>query len=97
MLQATWIASKVATLCVPLLMPPHFLVFLWTRIICNVPCHRIFFFSFCFFRAAPVAYGGYQARGLIGAIAASLSHSYSNSGSKPHLQATPQLTATPDP
>ena len=28
------------------------------------------FFVFCLFRAAPVAYGGSQARGLIGAVAA---------------------------
>ena len=47
--------------------------------------------------AAPVAYGGSQARGLIGAIAAGLHHSHSNVGSYPHLQPTPQLTATPDP
>ena len=32
-----------------------------------------------------------------GATAAGLRHSYSNSGSKPHLRPTPQLTATPDP
>ena len=52
----------------------------------------------CFlFRAAPAAYGGSQARGLIGAAAAGLHHSHSNSGSKPCLRATPQLTATPDP
>ena len=32
----------------------------------------------CFFRAAPVAYGGCQARGRIGAAAAGLHHSHSN-------------------
>ena len=61
-------------------------------------------FSFCFSvfclfaisRAAPVAYGGSQARGLIQAIAASLHQRHSNSGSEPHLQPTPQLTAMPD-
>ena len=52
---------------------------------------------FCFSRAAPAAYGGSQARGLIGATAADLHHSYSNAGSKPSLQPIPQLTATPDP
>ena len=62
-----------------------------------------FFFFFClfclfaFFRAAPVAYGDSQARGLIGAVAAGLHHSHSNTRSEPHLQPTPLLKATPDP
>ena len=48
--------------------------------------------------AAPtVAYGGSQARGLIGAVAASLHHSLSYKGSEPRLRPTPQLTAMPDP
>ena len=48
--------------------------------------------------AAPAAYGGSQARGLIGATtAASLCQSHSNAGSELCLQPTPQLTATPDP
>ena len=62
------------------------------------------FLSFCFVVvvvaiswAAPAAYGGSQARGLIGAVAASLCQSHSNAGSEPRLQPTPQLTATPDP
>ena len=38
-----------------------------------------FFLSFFLFRAAPVAYRGSQARGRVGAIAASLHHSPSNS------------------
>ena len=50
-----------------------------------------------FFRAAPVAYGGSQTRGRIGAIAASLRHSHSNGRSEPHLQLTPQLMAMLDP
>ena len=33
----------------------------------------------------------------LGDVAASLHHSHSNVGSEPHLQPTPQLTATPDP
>ena len=37
---------------------------------------------FRFFRAAPAAYGGSQARGLIGAAAAGLHHSHSNIRSK---------------
>ena len=55
--------------------------------------------SFCFLSfsgATPVAYGGSQARGLIGAAATSLRQSHSNAGSEPHLRPTPQLTATPD-
>ena len=46
--------------------------------------------------AAPAAYGGSQARGLIGAVATGLRQSHSNAGSEPRLQPTPQLTATPD-
>ena len=40
-----------------------------------------------------MAYGGFQARGQIGAIAASLGQSHSNAGSEPRLQSTPQLMA----
>ena len=47
--------------------------------------------------AAPAAYGGSQAMGGIGAIAAGLWHSHSKAGSELHLQPTPQLTPTPDP
>ena len=56
-----------------------------------------FLFSFFFSRAAPTAYGGSQARGLIGASAAGLCHHYSNAGSKPRLQPTPRFMAMPDP
>ena len=35
-------------------------------------------FAFCLFRASSVAYGGSQARGLIGAVAAGLLQSHSN-------------------
>ena len=55
------------------------------------------FFVFCLFRAAPSAYGGSQARGLIRAIPPGLCHGHSNAGSEPSLRPTPQLTATPDP
>ena len=51
---------------------------------------------FAIFWAAPAAYGGSQARGPIGAIAAGLRQSHSNAGSEPRLRPTPQLTATPD-
>ena len=55
-------------------------------------------FLFYLFRAAPSAHGGSQARGHIGATAAGLHHSHSNSGSTPRLQpTTPQLTARLDP
>ena len=61
----------------------------------------IFFFfvcvCVCIFRATPTAYGGSQARGLIGAAAASLGQSHSNTRSVPCLRPTPQLTTTPDP
>ena len=55
------------------------------------------FSFFAFSRAAPTAYGGSQARRLIGAAAVGLRQSHSNAGFKPSLQPTPQLTATPDP
>ena len=55
-----------------------------------------FFFFFAFSWATPVAYVGSQARGPIGAAATGLRQSHSNAGSEPHLQPTPQLTATPD-
>ena len=58
-------------------------------------CHFILFF--CLFEAAPMAYGGSQARGLIGAVAAGLRHSHSNTRSEPRLRPTLQLEATPDP
>ena len=56
-----------------------------------------FFFFFVFSRAAPEAYGGSQARGLIRAAATSLCQSHRNSGSELCLWPTPQLTAMPDP
>ena len=40
-----------------------------------------FFLPFVFLRAPPMAYGGSQARGLIGAAAAGLRHSHGDSGS----------------
>ena len=46
----------------------------------------LFYFIFClfvfFFRVAPAAYGGSQARGQIRAVAASLYHSHSNARSE---------------
>ena len=43
------------------------------------------------------ACGGSEARSLIGAVAAGLCRSHSNSGSEPHLWPTPRLGATLDP
>ena len=47
----------------------------------------VLFFVFCFvfFRAALVAFGGYQARGLIRAAAAGLCHNHSHTRSEPCL------------
>ena len=58
------------------------------------------FFFFLLFRAAPMAYGGSQAKGRIRTTAAGLlyshSHSHSHAGSQPRLRPTPQLTAILD-
>ena len=76
--------------------PAHWRGFFFLMI--GVFLNQNFFLSFFFPpRATPEAYGGSQARHLIGAVAAGLCHSYSNVGSKMHLQLTPQLMATPDP
>ena len=57
-----------------------------------------FFFFFFLLRAAPVSYGGSQAKGPIGAVATGLRQRHSNARSEqPRLRPTPQLTATPDP
>ena len=56
-----------------------------------------YFWLFSISWAIPAAYEGSQARGPIGAVAASLRQSHSNAGSEPRLQPTPQLTATLDP
>ena len=49
-----------------------------------------------FFRATPEVYGSSQARGSIGAAAAGLHHSHSNTRSEPCLQPTLQREAAPD-
>ena len=56
-----------------------------------------FLIYFLLFRAAGVAYGSFQARGLIRAAAAGLYYSHSNTKSEPRLQPIPQPMATPDP
>ena len=58
--------------------------------------HFFSFFLSLFFRATPVAYGGSQARGRIGATAAGHSHSHSHARPEPCLQPT-QLMAMLDP
>ena len=58
---------------------------------------EVTFLVFCLFLAPPAACGGSQARGLIGAVAASLPQSHSTAGSELRLRPTPQLTVTPDP
>ena len=45
-------------------------------------------FFFFFLRVVPTAYGGSQAMGLIGAVAAGLHHSHSNTGSELSLRPT---------
>ena len=44
-----------------------------------------------------MAYGSSQARGQLGATAASHRHSHSNAVSELHLQSTPQLMVMQDP
>ena len=44
-----------------------------------------------------MTYRGSHARGRIGAVAAGLHHSHSNTRSEPCLRPIPQLTAMPDP
>ena len=57
----------------------------------------LFFFGlFAISWAVPMAYGGSQVRGQIGAEATGLCQSHGNSGSELHLQPTPQLMAMPD-
>ena len=60
--------------------------------VCMYVCMYV---SFVLFRAT--AYGGSQARGLIGAAAAGLRHSHDSARSELRLRPTPQLIATPDP
>ena len=50
-----------------------------------IPHHNFIkyeFFFFAIFWAAPMAYGSFQARGLIGAVATGLRQNHSNAGSE---------------
>ena len=49
---------------------------------------------FAISKDAPMAYGGSQARGRIGAIVTGLHQSHSNMGAEPCLRPTAQLMAT---
>ena len=57
----------------------------------------LFIYLFLLFRATPVACESSQARGQIGAAAAGLHQSHSNTGSELCLQPIPQLRAMLDP
>ena len=78
------------------------IVFTWSFLRMHL-CPNLFIrtpvtlFVLSFSRATPMAFGGSQARGLIGAVAARLCHSHSNARSELRLQPTPKLTAIPDP
>ena len=58
----------------------------------NIQSDQIFFLNFylfiLLFRATGMAYGSSQARGQMGAAAASLCHSHSSARSEPRLQPT---------
>ena len=62
--------------------------------LCDGTNHIFFLFLF---RATPAAYGSSQARGQIGASAASLHRRPGNRESKSHLRPTPHLTKTSAP
>ena len=73
------------------------LLFSFFKKIFKLFIYLFFGLFFVFSRAEPMAHGGSQAKGPIGAVDARLHHSHSNAGSEPHPQPTPQLTATLDP
>ena len=56
-----------------------------------------FYFIFCLFRAAPVAYGDYSSRDQIGAVASCLHRNHTIARYKLHLWPTPQLMVPLDP
>ena len=64
----------------------------------SLSVHLFLFLNLFFFSGPhPWQYRGSQARGRIQPAAAGLHHRHSNARSKPRLQPTAQLTATPDP
>ena len=66
---------------------------LWNAQWCHTWLGAFVFVFVLLFRASLMAYGGSQARGWNGAVAASQHHSHSNTGSKSCLWPTPQLMA----
>ena len=80
---------RAGTVLCPLCIQSPFIP-LWFVCVCCCCCHCCLF---CLLRAAPRAYGSSQAKGQIGAAAASLGHSHSKARSKSCLQPTPQLKA----
>ena len=58
----------------------------------NYYLYMYLFTLFFFFKAAPAAYGSFQARGQIGASAAGLHHSHRKVGLEPCLWPTPHTT-----
>ena len=63
----------------------------------DMPSAVVFCFLFgLVFRATPTSYGGSEAKGQIGLVAAILCHHHNTTRSKLHLRATPQITATTD-
>ena len=60
-------------------------------------CISLSILCVCVFLGSHSWHTKFGARGRIWATAASLCHSHSNVGSKPHLLPTPQLMVTPDP
>ena len=72
------------------------MIYIYTHIYTYIYIHiyihiYIYIYIYSLFRAAPMAYGGSQAMGRIGTIAAGHSHSHSIAGS------IPQVRAMPDP
>ena len=63
----------------------------------NEKNYYYYYYYYLLFKATPGAYGGSQARGLMGATATVLHHSHINARSEPCPQPTAQLTAMPDP
>ena len=67
-----------------------FLIMSWGEVsIVEIIWNFIYLFLLLFLKATPEAYGSFQERGLIRAIAAGLRHSPRNTRSEPHLQPTP--------
>ena len=61
------------------------IVYIYINIVCIHTHTHTHTHIYSLFRATPMAYGGFQARGPIGAIDAGLCHSHSNARSKAHL------------